>query len=308
MDQGFYWIISAFTFDNIEIFDNAPIAVGCAFTGSVNLIKNIFHKKRSNITINELTNVLELTSADAEKDKNLLKGIVSFGNTIVSEIMCPRINVVAIDMETRFDKIIPIIVESGFSRIPVYSDTFDSIKGILYTKDILPHAKKTADFEWQTLLRPPYFVPETKKINALLKEFQTKKIHMAVVIDEYGGTSGIVTMEDILEEIVGEITDESDVDETLYRKLDHSTYIFKGQILLDDFCKAVNIKEDYFDNDKGESETLAGLMLEITGEIPQKGNIIEFDRFKFSVELADKRRIKEIRVKIKKEKADEGKN
>ena len=274
-----------------------------AFTVPANFIKNMFHKKRSNN--NELANVLELTSTDVEKDKNLLKGIVSFGNTIVSEIMCPRINVVAIDMETGFDKIIPIIVESGFSRIPVYSDTFDSIKGILYTKDILPHAKKPADFAWQTLLRPPYFVPETKKINALLKEFQTKKIHMAVVIDEYGGTSCIVTMEDILEEIVGEITDESDVDETLYKNLDHSTYIFKGQILLDDFCKAVNIKEDYFDNDRGESETLAGLLLEITGEIPQKGNVIEYNRFKFSVESADKRRIKEIRVKIKEDKTDE---
>ena len=267
-------------------------------------LKKIFRFKRSNMTINELTDVLELTSDNVEEGKKLLKGIVSFGSAVVSEIMCPRINVVAIDIETGFDKIIPIIVESGFSRIPVYADTFDTVKGILYTKDILPHAKKTADFAWQTLLRPPYFVPETKKINALLKEFQTQKIHMAIVIDEYGGASGIVTMEDILEEIVGEITDESDVDEMLFRKLDSSTYIFKGQILLDDFCKALNIREDYFDNERGESETLAGLLLEITGEIPQKGNVIELDRFKFSVESADKRRIKEVRVKIKNENSD----
>jgi len=304
LEQSFYCIISAFTFVNIEIFDNTPIAVGGIFTASANFIKNMFCIKRSNMSINELANVLEFSSDDAEKDKNLLKGIVSFGNTIVSEIMCPRINVIAADIKTDFDKILQLILESEFSRIPVYSDTLDSIKGILYTKDILPHAKKPADFVWQTLLRPPYFVPETKKINALLKEFQTKKIHVAVVIDEYGGTSGIVTMEDILEEIVGEITDESDVDETLYRKLDQSTYIFKGQILLDDFCKVVEIKEDYFDNNRGESETLAGLLLEITGEIPQKGNIIELDRFKFSVESADKRRIKEIKVKIKKENPD----
>ena len=265
-------------------------------------IKKAFSAKRS--TGNELTNVLELTSDDAEKDKKLLKGIVSFGNTIVSEVMCPRINVMAIDIKTGFDKIISLIAESGFSRIPVYADTFDSVKGVLYAKDILSHVKKPADFAWQTLLRPPYFVPETKKISALLKEFQTKKIHLAVVIDEYGGASGIVTMENILEEIVGEITDESDVDETLYRKLDETTYIFKGQIVLDDFCKAVNIKEDYFDDDRGESETLAGLLLEITGEIPQKGNVIDFKRFKFSVESADKRRIKQIRVKIKNEKTD----
>ena len=264
----------------------------------------MFRVQRSNVTVDELSNVLELASGDAEKDKNLLKGIVNFGHTVVSEIMCPRINMIAADIKTDFNKIIQLILESGFSRIPVYSDTLDSIKGILYTKDILPHAKKTVDFEWQTLLRPPYFVPETKKIKALLKEFQTKKIHMAVVIDEYGGVSGIVTMEDILEEIVGEITDESDVDETLYRKLNESTYLFKGQILLDDFCKVVEFKEDYFDNDRGESETLAGLLLEITGEIPQKGNIIELDRFIFSVESADKRRIKEIKVIIKNEKTD----
>ena len=262
-------------------------------------IKKGVKPHRSDVTIDELSNVLEFTSDDVEKDKNLLKGIVNFGHTVVSEVMCPRINVIAADMENDFDKIIQLILESEFSRIPVYSETLDSIKGVLYAKDILPYVKKSADFQWQTLLRPPYFVPETKKINVLLKEFQTKKIHMAIVIDEYGGTSGIVTMEDILEEIVGEITDESDVDEALYRKLDQSTYIFKGQILLDDFCKTVNIKEDYFDNERGESETLAGLLLEITGEIPQKGNVIEIDRFKFSVESADKRRIKEIRVKVK---------
>ena len=275
-----------------------------AMAAIINSFLSAFKKQFCSQRSDKLTDVLELTSDAAEEEKKLLKGIVNFGNAVVSEIMCPRINVTAIDIETGFDKLIPIIVESGFSRIPVYADTFDSVKGILYTKDILPHAKKTADFEWQTLLRPPYFVPETKKINALLKEFQTKKIHLAVVIDEYGGASGIVTLEDILEEIVGEITDESDVDETLYRKLDQSTYIFKGQTLLDDFCKAVNIKEDYFDNERGESETLAGLLLEITGEIPQKGNIIELDRFKFSVESADKRRIKEVRVKIKKEETD----
>ena len=271
------------------------------FTVSANFLKKIFRLQRPDIAINKHT------PNDIEDDKKLLKGIVNFGNTVVSEIMCPRINVIASDIEADFDTIIQLIVTSGFSRIPVYSNTFDSIKGILYTKDILPYIKKTADFEWQTLLRPPYFVPETKKISDLLKEFQGNKIHLAVVIDEYGGASGVVTMEDILEEIVGEIADESDVDEALYKKLNKSTYLFKGQILLDDFCQAINISEDYFENDRGESETLAGLLLEITGEIPQKGNTIEFGRFKFSVESADKRRIKKIKVEVKNEKTDEEK-
>lgn len=261
-------------------------------------------RSASNMNIDGLTNVFDLSLGDVEDDKKLLKGIADFSNTVASEIMCPRINVIAVDITTGFDKIISLVIESGFSRIPVYSDTLDSIKGILYAKDILPHARKSADFAWQTLIRPPYFIPETKKISDLLKEFQTKKIHMAVIIDEYGGASGIVTMEDVLEEIVGEITDESDVDETFYRKLDQSTYIFKGQVLLDDFCKALGIREDYFDSTRGESETLAGLLLEVTGEIPQKGNVIEIDRFRFSIETADKRRIKAVKVKIEKNEHD----
>lgn len=276
----------------------------CLFNVPVCFKGKPLYARRSNTAIDELTNVLDLSSGDDEDDKKLLKGIVDFSNTVASEIMCPRINVIAVDIKTGFDKIIPLIIESGFSRIPVYSDTFDSIKGILYAKDILPHVKQPAGFAWQTLIRPPYFIPETKKINDLLKEFQTKKIHMAVIIDEYGGASGIVTMEDVLEEIVGEITDESDVDETFYRKLDQSTYLFKGQVLLDDFCKALGIREDYFDTTKGESETLAGLLLEVTGEIPQKGNVIEIDRFRFSIETADKRRIKAVKVKIEKNEHD----
>lgn len=238
------------------------------------------------------------SSESLNEDEKILKGIANFGNINVSAIMCPRINVTAIDIKSGFDKIIPLIINSGFSRIPVYSGSFDSVKGILYAKDVLPYTNYPASFKWQSLLRPSYFVPETKKINDLLKEFQLRKIHMAIVIDEYGGTSGIVTLEDILEEIVGEITDESDEVETMFRKIDETTYIFEGRILIHDFCKIFKIDEEQFAEVRGESETLAGLMLELTGEIPQKDQVIRFGNFTFKIESVDKRRIKEIKVEF----------
>jgi putative hemolysin len=275
---------------------------------STYFVKKKTGTQRTNISMDDLSDALELASDDIDEDEKLLKGIVNFGNINVSAIMCPRIDVTALDIKSGFDAVVPIIVESGFSRIPVYLGSFDTVKGILYAKDVLPYTSNPANFKWQSLLRPPYFVPETKKINDLLKEFQTKKIHMAIVIDEYGGTSGIVTLEDILEEIVGEITDESDEDPVLYRKLDEKTYIFEGKIMLNDFCKIVNIAEDFFENVRGESETLAGLILEMTGEIPLKGQKIDFHHFSFSIDSADRRRIKEIRVEIKQERPDEVKN
>jgi len=212
--------------------------------------------------------------------------------------MTPRIDVTSIDIKLGFNKVKSIIIESGFSRIPVYAGSFDAVKGILFAKDVLPYTNNPDNFKWQSLMRPPHFVPETKKINELLKEFQIRKIHMAVVIDEYGGTSGIITLEDVLEEIVGEITDESDEDETLFRQLDEKTYIFEGKILLNDFFKIIEIEDDPFEDVRGESETLAGLILELTGEIPQKGQVITYRNFIFRIESADKRRIKEIRVEI----------
>lgn len=262
--------------------------------------------RHSNISMDDLSDALELTSDENNEDDKILKGIVNFGNINVSAIMCPRMDVTAIDIRSGFDKIVPVIISSGFSRIPVYSGSFDTVKGILYAKDVLPYVNNPSGFKWQALLRPSYFVPETKKINELLKEFQTRKIHMAVVIDEYGGTSGIVTLEDILEEIVGEITDESDQDELLYRKIDDKTYIFEGKILLNDFCKVFEIDEEIFEEVRGESETLAGLILELTGEIPQKDQVIKHGGFIFRIESADRRRIKEIRVEIVKN--DEEKN
>ena len=218
---------------------------------------------RSNISMNDLSDALELTSDEIDEDEKILKGIVNFGNINVSAIMCPRIDVTAIDIRSGFDKKSAMIISSGFSRIPVYSGSFDNVKGILYAKDVLPYTGNPASFKWQALIRPPYFVPETKKINELLKEFQTKKMHMAVVIDEYGGTSGIITLEDILEEIVGEITDESDEDQLLYQESLMKKHIFlKEKYQLNDFYKVLEIEEDIFEEVRGESETLAGLILE----------------------------------------------
>ncbi len=270
---------------------------------SLLILSTSFVKKRSgarhaNISMDDLSDALELASDDINEDEKILKGIVNFGNINVSEIMCPRIDVTAIDIKLGFNKVKSIIIESGFSRIPVYFGSFDSVKGILYAKDILPYTNSPDNFKWQALTRPPHFVPETKKINELLKEFQIKKIHMAVVIDEYGGTSGIITLEDVLEEIVGEITDESDEDETMYRKIDDRTYIFEGKILLNDFFKIIEADDDPFEEVRGESETLAGLILELTGEIPQKGQVITYRNFIFRIESADKRRIKEIRLEL----------
>jgi gliding motility-associated protein GldE len=274
---------------------------------SVLIFSTSFVKKRTiprhnNLSMNDLSDALELTSNDIQDDEKILKGIVKFGNINVSAIMCPRVDVIAFDIRAGFSQIIPGIIESGFSRIPVYSGSFDNVKGILYAKDVLPFTANPDSFKWQALLRPPYFVPETKKINDLLKEFQMKKMHMAVVIDEYGGTSGIVTLEDILEEIVGEIGDENDDDQAMFTKIDEYTYIFEGKILLNDFYRVYNIEGDPFEDIRGESETLAGLILEVTGEIPHNGQEIKLHQFTFRIESADKRRISKIRVE--KDKSD----
>jgi putative hemolysin len=275
-----------------------PVASMLIFSSS--FVKRKTRNRKSELSMDDLSDALELTSDDINEDEKILKGIVNFGNINVSAIMCPRIYVTAIDIKSGFSKIIPQIVDSGFSRIPVYSGSFDNVKGILYAKDILPYTNNPDSFKWQALLRPPYFVPETKRINDLLKEFQIKKIHMAIVIDEFGGTAGIITLEDILEEIVGEITDERDEDHEMYRQLDENTYIFEGKVLLNDIYKILDFEEDPFSEARGESETLAGLILELTGEIPQKDQKIEYKNFLFQIESADKRRIKEIRVVINK--------
>ncbi len=268
---------------------------------STNLIDARMSKKRPNLSMNELSHALEITSADStsEEDKNILRGIVRFGNIYAREIMRSRVDVVAVEINTPFLKLLKIIIDAGYSRMPVYRNSFDNVEGILYIKDLLPYLEKGDDFYWQKLVRPCFFVPETKKINDLLKEFQEKKIHLAVVVDEYGGTSGIVTLEDILEEIVGEINDEFDTDEGTYSKLDASTFVFEGKTLLKDFCKITATDYDLFADIKGEADTLAGLLLEIKKELPVKGEKIGFDNFEFQVEGVDNRRIKRIRVVIK---------
>ncbi len=265
---------------------------------STKLVRNRKLRNKQNISIHDLSDALDLTSGKLEEEEKILKGIVKFGNITASAIMCPRVDVTAIDIKSGFNKVIDVIVKSGFSRIPVYSGSFDNVVGILYAKDILPYTENPDSFKWQPLIRPPYFVPETKKINELLKEFQVRKIHMAIVIDEYGGTSGIVTLEDILEEIVGDIIDESDEEVSLYEKVDESTYIFDGKVLLNDFYKILDIDGDPFKDVRGDSETLAGLLLELTGKMPEEIETAEYNEFKFVVESADKRRIKKIKVII----------
>jgi gliding motility-associated protein GldE len=250
------------------------------------------------ISMDELGDAIELTAEELAEERQILEGIVSFTSTIVSEIMKPRIDVVALDLNTSYEKLREVVIESGYSRIPIYNESFDDIKGILYVKDLIPHIQKDNTFRWQNLIRPPYFVPESKKINDLLTEFQLKHIHMAIVVDEYGGTSGIVTLEDILEEIVGEISDESDDDERLYTKIDDKNYIFEAKVMLNDFCKIVGCDDDIFDDVRGDAETIAGLILEKTGQIPKQNEKVDCKQFTFTIDAVDNRRIKRVRVKI----------
>jgi len=270
------------------------------------ILSSSFMKRRANhhirnLSIDDLSDALDLTAAEIKEDKEILRGVVKFGNTSVNSIMCPRIDVMALDMSESFHQILPKVIESGFSRIPVYSGSFDNIKGILFVKDILGYLDKQDQFKWQSLIRPPYVVPETKKIDELLKEFQERKIHIAIVVDEYGGTSGIVTLEDILEEIVGDIIDETDEEDPLYRQIGADSWIFEGKILINDFFRITGISEEPFKDIKGDSETLAGLLLELLGEIPEKGRKITTDGYEFTIESVDKRRIREIRVEKREE-------
>lgn len=267
---------------------------------STSFINNRIHAYNNHISVDELSQALELTSkAELKDDSEILKGIVKFGNKSVVEIMRSRVDVISIDIDSGYDKVMNLITETGFSRIPVYSETFDNIKGILYIKDLLPHVNKGVSFRWQSIIRPPFYVPETKKIDDLLEEFQKSKVHMAIVVDEYGGTSGIVTLEDVLEEIVGEITDEFDEDEKFYTKLSDSKYLFDGKTMLNDFYKVIGLEDDIFDDVKGEADTLAGLILELKGEIPARNDTITCKNYVFSIEAVDNRRIKQIKVEIK---------
>ncbi len=266
---------------------------------STGLVNRRLAKKVQNISMDDLSEALDLATDVVENEKEMLEGIVRFSNLEVSEIMKPRTDVVSVDIKTDLSTLISVIIDSGFSRIPVYEETFDHLKGILYVKDLLPHINQKNRFNWQKLIREPVFVPETKKINDLLKEFQEKKIHLAIVVDEYGGTEGIVTMEDILEEVVGEITDESDEAEEFYRRIDAHTFVFDGKTLLNDFYKVTDLDDDLFDEVKGDAETVAGLLLELKGGFPRLNDMMPCRGIEFTVMAMDNRRIKEVKVFIK---------
>lgn len=255
------------------------------------------------ISLDDISEAIDITTQrqeNPEEDTKILKGIVKFTDIEVSEIMRSRMDVIALSTETNFHEVIGIVTESGYSRIPVFTETFDNIDGILYVKDLLPHLGGSKTFSWQKLIRPAFFVPENKKINDLLQEIREKKIHLAIVVDEYGGTSGIVTLEDVLEEIVGEISDEFDSpeDEIEYNKIDDHNYIFEGRTSINDFCKIVGIEDDIFDEVKGEADSIAGLVLELLGKMPDKNAIVSYREYEFKVLTVDKRRIKMINITI----------
>jgi gliding motility-associated protein GldE len=266
---------------------------------STNFIDNKLGVKQIEVSVEEITKALDITEHESqEEERRMLRSIVEFGNTDVKDIMQSRVAISAISKSANYSEVLKAIISSGFSRIPVFQDQIDKVTGILYIKDLIPHLGKNDDFDWVKLCRTPYFVPETKMINDLLKQFQAEKNHLAIVVDEYGGTSGLVTLEDVLEEIVGEINDEFDVDENIYSKLDNNNYIFDGKVSLNDFLKITKGKMDLFDAIKGESDTLAGLVLELQGTIPKIGTICKVPPFTIIVESADLRKIKRLKIVV----------
>ncbi len=262
-------------------------------------LHNKLGKQKTNFSVDQLSQALELTDTEetSTEEQKILEGIVSFGNTDAKQVMSPRMDIFALEIEDSFATIYPKIVENGFSRIPVYRDNIDQIEGVLFVKDLLPYISKE-DFDWKSLLREPFFVPENKKIDNLLKDFQSMKSHLAIVVDEYGGTSGLVSLEDIIEEIVGDISDEFDGDDTNFSKIDDKNYLFEGKINLKDFYRVINVEEELFEITKGEAETLAGFILEILGNFPKKDQKIAFENCVFTIETVDKKRIKQIKVTI----------
>jgi putative hemolysin len=262
------------------------------------IIQRQAKKKGVKITTDELEKALELTKQDntSEEEQRILEGIVKFGNTDTRQIMKSRLEMVALDVESSFQEVLDLILEAGYSRMPVFRDQHDNVIGILYIKDLLPHINNSPDYDWRSLIRKPFFVPENKKIDDLLREFQSMKMHMAVVVDEYGGASGIVTLEDILEEIVGDITDEFDDEEIVYTRVDNHTFIFEGRTTLVDFYKVTDIDGKEFEEEKGDSETLGGFIIEKAGRILRNNEFIVFDNIKLIVESSDKRRIKLIKA------------
>ena len=263
-------------------------------------IHNKLGRQKSNISVDQLSQALELTSkTDTTKEEHkILQGIVSFGNTDTKQVMKPRIDIFALSTDQKYSEIIPEIIENGYSRIPVYKDSIDTVIGILYVKDLLPYIDRK-QFDWITLIREPFFVPENKKLDDLMVEFQSKKVHLAVVVDEYGGTSGLVSLEDVIEEIVGDISDEYDDDDLVYTKIDDKNFMFEGKTPLKDFYKIINLEdESAFEDQKGEAETIAGFILEVSGTFPRRNSKINFRNYVFTIEAFDKKRIKQVKFTI----------
>lgn len=263
------------------------------------LAEKVMQKENRQLSVDDLEQALELTDKnDIKEEQSMLQGIIRFGDETAKEVMTSRQDIVDLDIRSSYADVLKCIVENNYSRIPVYQDNTDNIRGVLYIKDLLPHLGKPASFRWQSLIRPPYFVPETKKIDDLLRDFQDNKVHIAIVVDEFGGTSGIVTLEDILEEIVGEINDEYDEEEKFYSKLNYNTFIFEGKTLLSDFCKILNVDDEEFEEVEGDADSLAGLLLEIKGDFPSMHEKIDYKNYTFEVMQIEERRISKIKVTV----------
>ena len=265
---------------------------------SMNYLESSLAKDTEQLSVDKLSQALELTDSKetSKEEKKILKGIVNFGNVETRQIMCPRVDVFALEANKDMNEIIDELISNGFSRVPVFEDNLDKIQGVLYVKDLLPHLEKE-NFNWTSLLRKPLYIPENKKLDDLLTEFKTKKIHMAIVVDEYGGTSGIITLEDVIEEIFGELSDEFDEEDNLFSKLDENTYVFDSKINLQDFYRAINLKDtSSFDQVSSEIETLGGLLIEKIKKIPRVGQIIYHDNYKFIIEIVDNKRIKQVKL------------
>ncbi len=271
---------------------------------STTLIDKKVGKKGQSISYSELSDAIEITVDESAplEEKKILKGIATFGEKEASEIMQSRVNVTAIEDKTSFQEVVKLVIDSGFSRIPVYKESFDHVIGVLYIKDLIPYSKVDENIDWLSLIRPAIFVPENKRINVILQDFRKKKIHLAIVVDEYGGTSGIITLEDIIEEIVGEISDEFDkeMQQFKFKRISDKSYLFEAKTPLNDFCKILDIDDNIFDEIRGESDSIGGLILELEGEMPEKGRKVTVKQFEFEIVNVDSRKINEVKVKIDK--------
>jgi gliding motility-associated protein GldE len=283
----------------VAVLDKLLSPISVPMRESTVYLHNKLGKQKTNFSVDQLSQALELTSSDETslEEQKILMGIVTFGNTDTKQVMSPRIDIFALEITESFADIYSKIIEKGYSRIPVYRDSIDHIEGVLFVKDLLRHLDEK-DFAWNTLIREPFFIPENKKLDNLLKDFQRMKSHLAIVVDEYGGTSGLVSLEDVIEEIVGDISDEFDDDNVNFTKIDEKNYLFEGKINLKDFYRIIEINEEIFEMKKGEAETLAGFILEISGNFPVKGQKISFSNCLFTIETVDKKRIKQIKVTV----------